>query len=104
MLLSSEDYSPGIASCGPVIALGLARCFGNTLLPAINNIDVNNGKADALFAKLREQICSELETNSRGLLGFCHPAVAKDSQIHSPTVISSSCTTNQQLVLALVGL
>jgi len=76
-LLSGGDYSPGVAGCGPVIALGLARCFGNALLSAVENIDVNNGKADALFAKLREQICSELETNSQGLLGFCHLAVAK---------------------------
>jgi len=49
----------------------------DALLSAVENIDVDDHKADEAFAKLRDQICSELETNSRGFLGFCHPAVAK---------------------------
>ncbi|KIM35280.1 hypothetical protein M413DRAFT_79552, partial [Hebeloma cylindrosporum] len=70
-LLAGGDYSPGVAGCGPVIALGLARCFGDGLLLAIE------AKVDGAFAKLRGEICKELETNSSGLLGFCHPAVVK---------------------------
>jgi 5'-3' exonuclease len=37
-LLSGGDYSPGITGCGPVIALALARCFGDILLSAIRKI------------------------------------------------------------------
>jgi len=77
-LLSGGDYSPGISGCGPVIALALSRCFGDAFLSAVENIDVDDCKADGVFKKLRDQICGELETNSRGFLGFCHPAVAKE--------------------------
>jgi len=76
-LLAGGDYSPGVAGCGPVIALGLARCFGDDLLSAIRCIDVGGGhKAEEVFKELRDRICSELKTNSRGFLAFCHPAVA----------------------------
>jgi hypothetical protein len=76
-LLAGGDYSPGIAGCGPIIALGLARCFGDGLLSAIESVDMGSHEVDGIFTNLREQICTELETNSRGFLGFCHPAVAK---------------------------
>lgn len=76
-LLSGGDYSPGITGCGPIIALALSRCFGDILLSAVENLDIDDHKADKAFANLRDQICNELETNSRGFLGFCHPAVAK---------------------------
>ena len=87
--------------CGPVIALGLARCFGDGLLSAIERVDMGSHEADGIFTKLREQICIELETNSRGFFEFCHPAVAKgfpdvfpDRDVlrlyHSPAVSSSS--------------
>lgn len=77
-LLAGGDYSPGVAGCGPVVALGLARCFGESLQSVIGCMDAGGHKADRAFKELRDQICSELETNSRGFLGFCHPAVAKD--------------------------
>ena len=76
-LLAGGDYSAGVAGCGPVIALGLARCFGDDLLPAIKYLDVGDDrKAEKVFKELRDHICSELSTNSRGFLAFCHPAIA----------------------------
>ena len=76
-LLAGGDYSPGIAGCGPVLALALAHCFGNDLQSAIKCMDVGSHEEDGAFKKLQDQICSELETNSRGFLGFCHPGVVK---------------------------
>jgi len=101
-LLAGGDYSPGITGCGPIIALGLAHCFGDGLLSAIESVDMGSHEVDGIFTKLREQICTELETNSRGFLGFCHPAVAKRfpevfpnrdilKLYYSPAISPSSC-------------
>jgi 5'-3' exonuclease len=76
-LLAGGDYSPGVVGCRPVIALGLAHCFGDGLLSAIESMDIGSHKADEIFKKLREQICTKLNTNSRGFFEFCHPAVVK---------------------------
>ena len=52
-LLAGGDYSKGVAGCGPVIALGLARCgFGDDLLSAIKNVDLGGCEADVIFADL----------------------------------------------------
>ncbi|KIM49380.1 hypothetical protein M413DRAFT_6449 [Hebeloma cylindrosporum] len=77
-LLAGGDYDKGVTGCGPVIAFGLARCFGAELLSAIEAAGMGSDEGEEIFAKLRGEICKELETNSSGLLGFCHPAIAKE--------------------------
>ena len=102
-LLAGGDYSKGVAGCGPAISLGLVRCgFGDDLLSATESMDLGGHEADNVFADLRRRICSELETNCRGLLGSCHPTVARDfpdtfpdrdilKLYHKPAISSTSC-------------
>jgi Holliday junction resolvase YEN1 len=76
-LLSGGDYHPaGLARCGTGIAHGLAKCgFGDELLEATQSLT-----RDALpdfLTTWREDLRSELRTNSRGRLGSKKPSLAK---------------------------
>jgi len=80
-LLAGGDYNKGVSGCGPIVALGLARCgFGDDLLSAVETVEQGGQhcEANGILANLRHRIRNELETNSSGLLGSCHPAVSRD--------------------------
>jgi holliday junction resolvase YEN1 len=76
-LLSGGDYHPaGLAHCGPRIAHGLAKCgFGDDLLKAAQSLA--RDKLPNFLATWREELRSELHTNSRGNLGSKKPSLAK---------------------------
>ncbi|GLB44254.1 putative PIN domain-like protein [Lyophyllum shimeji] len=75
-LLAGGDYDPGIDGCGAKTAHALAECgFGDTLLDAANSM---SGTAmQAFLYGWREELRSELESNSRGHLNRQSPELAQ---------------------------
>ena len=95
-MLSGGDYSKGVEGCGPAVAVSLAQCgFGDSLVQKIRSLSlsitlglrasgapgskkasktrVTLGKAEEDELKRwletwREDLCRELETNSRKLM------------------------------------
>lgn len=85
-ILRGGDYhQKGLPGCGPTIAHGLAKCgFGNTLLQAARTLPREDLPA---FLKIwRDDVCTELRTNSRGILGKKHIALAKRMPTDFPPV------------------
>ncbi|KAJ7661717.1 PIN domain-like protein, partial [Mycena rosella] len=78
VLLCGGDYDTpqvGLQKCGIKIALGLVRCgFGDTLLAAAQTL--SREALPDFFATWREEIRSELATNSRGYLPGKYRALA----------------------------
>ncbi|KAI9459847.1 hypothetical protein BJY52DRAFT_1148620 [Lactarius psammicola] len=76
-LLSGGDYHPaGLARCGTAIAHGLAKCgFGDELLKATQSL--TRDELPDFLTTWREDLRSELRTNSRGHLGTKKPSLAK---------------------------
>ncbi|KAH9052035.1 hypothetical protein EDB83DRAFT_2676323 [Lactarius deliciosus] len=76
-LLSGGDYHPaGLARCGTGIAHGLAKCgFGDELLKATQSLA--RDELPGFLTTWREDMRSELRTNSRGHLGSKKPSLAK---------------------------
>jgi hypothetical protein len=65
-------------------------------------MDMGSHEADGIFMELQDCIWTELKTNSKGFLAFCHPAVAKgfpetfpDRDVlklyRNPAISASSC-------------
>ncbi|KAJ7812414.1 PIN domain-like protein [Mycena leptocephala] len=75
-IMSGGDYDTvGLAECGINIAHALARCgFGDSLLEASQKMDEKDLRQ--FLVGWREQIRTELATNSRGYLGRRYPALA----------------------------
>ncbi|KAH9032774.1 hypothetical protein EDB85DRAFT_2289635 [Lactarius pseudohatsudake] len=76
-LLSGGDYHPaGLARCGTGIAHRLAKCgFGDELLKATQSL--TRDELPDFLTTWREDLRSELRTNSRGHLGSKKPSLAK---------------------------
>ena len=76
-LLSGGDYhQAGLPHCGPAIAHGLAQCgFGDKLLKAAHSLSCD--KLPDFLTMWREDLRSELCTNSHGHLGSKKPSLAK---------------------------
>ena len=76
-LLSGGDYHPaGLARCGTGIAHGLAKCgLGEVLLEATQSL--TRDVLPDFLTTWREDLRSELRTNSRGHLGSKKPLLAK---------------------------
>ncbi|KAF8263256.1 PIN domain-like protein [Lactarius quietus] len=76
-LLSGGDCHPaGLLHCGPCIAHGLAKCgFGDQLLKATQSL--TREELPDFLTTWREDLRSELRTNSYGNLGSKKPSLAK---------------------------
>ncbi|KZT05209.1 uncharacterized protein LAESUDRAFT_715015 [Laetiporus sulphureus 93-53] len=85
-ILRGGDYQQeGLPGCGPTIAHGLAKCgFGDTLLQAARTLPREDLPA---FLKIwRDDVRAELRTNSRGILGKKHIALANRMPTDFPPV------------------
>lgn len=76
-ILRGGDYhQAGLSGCGGTIAHGLARCgFGDRLLTA--TCTLSRAELPAFLRVWREELRTELRTNSRGVLGKKYAALAK---------------------------
>ncbi|KAF5385984.1 hypothetical protein D9615_002413 [Tricholomella constricta] len=75
-LLAGGDYHNGVDGFGPKLSFGLARCgFGNALLKAYED---NGPHIQPFLTRWRNDINTELATNSRGFLPRAHVAVPSD--------------------------
>jgi Holliday junction resolvase YEN1 len=76
-LLSGGDYHPaGLACCGPKIAHGLAKCgFGDNLFEATQSL--THDELPNFLTTWREELRSELRSNSHGHLSSKKPSLAK---------------------------
>jgi Holliday junction resolvase YEN1 len=76
-ILSGGDYhQAGLPGCGPNIAHGLAKCgFGDSLLHAAQTMSRDD--LSIFLSTWRQDLCNELRTNSRGIIGRKNPSLAK---------------------------
>jgi Holliday junction resolvase YEN1 len=73
--MAGGDYSPGLANCGPSIALGLTKSgFGDALLNAVETLRDN--ALNSFLSTWRQEIRHELIHNSKGFLTSRQPQLA----------------------------